>query len=234
MYNYNDLITTAVPLAWDSLPRMNLFDAHSIVSQLGLAGVLAIVFAETGLLFGIAFPGDSLLFIAGVAASGSGAAVLGNAHLPAALLFALTPLAAIAGGEVGYLLGNKYGRSLFDRPDGRVFNQSRVVSTEKWLRKYGTGKALVLARFVPVVRTLINPMCGVVGLDKKQFRLWNAVGAVIWTELVLILGYVLGDVLKGSVDKYLLPVVALIIVVSLVPVFIEVFKEWQSRRFKNN
>jgi membrane-associated protein len=123
---------------------------------------------------------------------------------------------------------------LFDRPDGRVFNQSRVISTEKWLRKYGTGKALVLARFVPVVRTLINPMCGVVGLDKKQFRLWNAVGAVIWTELVLILGYVLGDVLKGSVDKYLLPVVALIIVVSLVPVIIELFKEWQSRRFKNN
>ena len=212
---------------------MNLFDAHSIVSQLGLAGVLAIVFAETGLLLGVAFPGDSLLFIAGVAASGSGTAILGNAHLPAALLFVLTPLAAIMGGEVGYLLGGKYGRGLFDRPDGRVFNSQRVIATEKWLRKYGTGKALVLARFVPVIRTLINPMCGVIGLDKKQFRLWNIVGGVIWTELVLVLGFVLGDVLKGSVDKYLLPVIALIIFISFIPVLIELFREWQSKRYKD-
>jgi membrane-associated protein len=232
MYNYNDLVTTPAAHAWDSLTRMNLFDAHSIVSELGLAGVLAIVFAETGLLFGLAFPGDSLLFIAGVAASGSGAAILGNAHLPAALLFALTPLAAILGGEVGYLLGNKYGRGLFDRPDGRVFNHQRVLATEKWLRKYGTGKALVLARFVPVIRTLVNPMCGVVGLDKKAFRVWNIVGGVLWTELVLTLGYVLGDVLKGSVDKYLLPVVALIIFFSFLPVVFELLREWQSKRFK--
>ena len=212
---------------------MNLFDAHSIVSELGLAGVLAIVFAETGLLFGLAFPGDSLLFIAGVAASGSGAAILGDAHLPTALLFALTPLAAILGGEVGYLLGHKYGRGLFDRPDGRVFNHQKVLATEKWLRKYGTGKALVLARFVPFVRTLINPMCGVIGLDKKQFRMWNIVGGILWTELVLGLGYALGDVLKGSVDKYLLPVIALIIAISLIPVVIELFKEWQSKRYKD-
>ena len=212
---------------------MNLFDAHSIVSNLGLAGVLAIVFAETGLLIGLAFPGDSLLFIAGVAASGSGAAILGDAHLPAALLFTLTPIAAIAGGEVGYWIGKKYGRGLFDRPDGRVFNRQRVIATEKWLSKYGTGKALVLARFVPVIRTLINPMCGVVGLDKKQFRFWNIVGGVIWTELVLTLGFVLGDVLKGSVDKYLLPVIALIIFVSFIPVAIELFKEWQSKRYKD-
>jgi len=212
---------------------MNLFDAHSIVSELGLAGVLAIIFAETGLLIGLAFPGDSLLFIAGVAASGSGAAILGDAHLPAALLFALAPIAAIAGGEVGYWIGKKYGRGLFDRPDGRVFNRQRVIATEKWLTKYGTGKALVLARFVPVIRTLINPMCGVVGLDKKQFRFWNIVGGVIWTELVLTLGFVLGDVLKGSVDKYLLPVIALIIFVSFIPVAIELFKEWQSKRYKD-
>ncbi len=216
-----------------NLPRMNLFDAHSIVSDLGLFGVLAIVFAETGLLIGLAFPGDSLLFIAGVAASGSGAAILGDAQLSAPLLFVLTPLAAILGGEVGYVIGNKYGRGLFDRPDGRVFNHQKVLATEKWLLKYGTGKALVLARFVPFVRTLINPMCGVISLDKKQFRLWNIVGGVIWTELVLGLGFILGDVLKGSVDKYLLPVIGLIIAISLFPVVIELFKEWQSKRYKD-
>jgi membrane-associated protein len=211
---------------------MNLFDAHSIVGDLGLVGVLTIIFAETGLLIGLAFPGDSLLFIAGVAASGSGAAILGNAHLDPVLLFALSPIAAIAGSTTGYWFGEKYGKKLFDKPDGRVFNHHKVVATEKWLRKYGIGKALVLARFVPFVRTLINPMCGIIGVPKKTFMIWNSIGAIIWTQGVIGLGFLLGDVLKGSVDKYLLPVIGLIVFVSLIPVLIELFKEWQSKRFK--
>ena len=211
---------------------MNLFDAHSIVGDLGLIGILTIIFAETGLLVGLAFPGDSLLFIAGVAASGSGAAILGGASLNPILLFALSPFAAIIGSTVGYWFGEKYGRKLFDRPDGRIFNHHKVAATEKWLTKYGIGKALVLARFVPFVRTLINPMCGIIGVPKKQFLIWNAVGALIWTQGVIGLGFVLGDVLEGSVDKYLLPVIGLIVFVSVIPVLIELFKEWQSKRFK--
>jgi membrane-associated protein len=209
---------------------MNLFDAHSIVSDLGLIGVLAIIFAETGLLVGLAFPGDSLLFLAGVAASGSGAAVLGNAHLPVGALFLGAPIAAITGAQLGHWFGNKYGRKLFDRPDGRIFNRQRVVATEKWLSKYGTGKAIVLARFVPLIRTLINPMCGVVGIPAKKFFVWNAIGGIIWTELVLGLGYILGEKLKGSVDTYILPLVGLIVVASLVPVLAELFREWQTRK----
>ena len=211
---------------------MNLFDAHSIVGDLGLVGILTIIFAETGLLVGLAFPGDSLLFIAGVAASGSGAAILGGASLNPVLLFALSPIAAITGSTVGYWFGEKYGRKLFDRPDGRIFNHHKVAATEKWLTKYGIGKALVLARFVPFVRTLINPMCGIIGVPKKQFFLWNAVGALIWTQGVIGLGFILGDVLEGSVDKYLLPVIGLIIFISVIPVLLELFKEWQSKRFK--
>jgi membrane-associated protein len=209
---------------------MNLFDAHSIVADLGLIGVLGIIFAETGLLIGLAFPGDSLLFIAGVAASGSGAALLGNAHLNAVALFLLAPVAAITGGLVGYFFGEKYGRKLFDRPDGRIFNHEKVVSTEKWLRKYGIGRALIFARFVPFIRTLINPMCGIIGIDKKKFFLYNAMGGLIWTELVIGLGYLLGEKLKGSVDSYLLPIIGLIIFVSLIPVLIELFREWQTRK----
>ena len=212
---------------------MNLFDAHSIVGDLGLVGVLAIIFAETGLLVGLAFPGDSLLFIAGVAASGSGTAILGNASLDPVLLFALSPFAAIFGSAVGYWFGEKYGKRLFDKPDGRIFNHHKVVATEKWLTKYGVGKALVLARFVPFVRTLINPMCGIIGVPKKTFMIWNTVGALIWAQGVIGLGFILGDVLEGSVDKYLLPVIGLIVFVSLVPVLFELFKEWQSKRFKN-
>jgi membrane-associated protein len=209
---------------------VNLFDAHSIVSDLGLIGVLAIIFAETGLLIGLAFPGDSLLFLAGVAASGSGAAVLGNAHLSAPALFIGAPIAAIAGAQVGHWFGHRYGRKLFDRPDGRVFNHQRVVATEKWLRKYGTGKAIVLARFVPFIRTLINPMCGVVAIPVKKFFFWNAVGGLVWTQLVLSLGFVLGEKLKGSVDKYILPLVGIIVFVSLIPVIAELFREWQTRK----
>ena len=209
---------------------MNLFDAHSIVADLGLAGVLGIIFAETGLLIGLAFPGDSLLFVAGIAASGSGAAILGNAQLSAITLVIGAPLAATVGGLVGYFFGDKYGRKLFDRPDGRVFNHQKVVTTEKWLRKYGTGKALIFARFVPFVRTLINPMCGVVGVDKKKFFFYNALGAVIWTESVISLGLILGEKLKGSVDAYLLPIIGVIVFVSLIPVFIELFREWQTRK----
>ena len=211
---------------------MNLFDAHSIVGDLGLVGILTIIFAETGLLVGLAFPGDSLLFIAGVAASGSGAAILGGASLNPVLLFALSPIAAITGSTVGYWFGEKYGRKLFDRPDGRIFNHHKVAATEKWLTKYGIGKALVLARFVPFVRTLINPMCGIIGVPKKKFLFWNAVGALIWTQGVIGLGFILGDVLEGSVDKYLLPVIGLIIFISVIPVLLELFKEWQSKRFK--
>ncbi len=209
---------------------MNLFDAHSIVADLGLAGTLGIIFAETGLLIGLAFPGDSLLFIAGVAASGSGAAILGDAHLSAIALVIGAPLAATLGGLVGYFFGDKYGRKLFDRPEGRVFNHQKVVTTEKWLRKYGTGKALIFARFVPFVRTLINPMCGVVGVDKKKFFFYNALGAVIWTETVIGLGLILGEKLKGSVDTYLLPIIGVIVFASLIPVFIEIFREWQTRK----
>jgi membrane-associated protein len=208
----------------------NLFDAHSIVGDLGLIGVLAIIFAETGLLVGLAFPGDSLLFIAGVAASGSGAAILGGASLNPVVLFIGAPIAAILGSQVGHWFGSTYGRKLFDRPDGRFFNHQRVIATEKWLTKYGTGKALVLSRFIPFVRTLINPLAGIVGIPVKKFLVWNITGAVIWTQLVLGAGFILGEKLKGSVDKYLLPIVGLIIIISVIPVVVEFIREWSTRK----
>ncbi len=209
---------------------MNLFDAQSIVIDLGLIGILAILFAETGLLLGIAFPGDSLLFIAGIAASNTGAALLNGNQLPVAELFIGAPIAAIIGSYIGRWLGAKYGRKLFDRPDGRFFTQARVVQTEKWLQKYGIGKALLLARFIPFVRTLINPMVGIIHIPNKVFAFWNILGAIIWTDGILLLGYLLGEKIEGSVDKYLLPVVFVIVILSLLPIIFEIFK---SRKNKN-
>ena len=208
---------------------MNLFDAQSIVTDLGLIGILLILFAETGLLIGIAFPGDSLLFIAGIAASGTGAALLNGSQLPMAELFIGAPIAAITGSYVGRWLGAKYGRKLFDRPDGRFFTQARVTQTEKWLERYGIGKALLIARFIPFVRTLINPLVGIIHVSNKVFAFWNILGAIIWTDGILLLGYLLGEKIEGSVDKYLLPVVFVIIILSLIPIIFEIFK---SRRNK--
>jgi membrane-associated protein len=208
----------------------NLFDAHSIVGDLGLVGVIAIIVAETGLLIGLAFPGDSLLFIAGIAASSAGAEILGGASLPAIGIFIGAPLAAIVGSQVGHFLGHKYGRKLFDRPNGRFFTQERVHQTEKWLSKYGVGKALILARFIPFVRTLINPMVGIIGYPARKFFAWNVIGAIVWTELVLGAGYVLGNKISGSIDKYLLPIIALIVLLSVIPIGIEILKEWRTKK----
>ncbi|CAN2168631.1 DedA Uncharacterized membrane-associated protein [Candidatus Nanopelagicaceae bacterium] len=208
----------------------NLFDAHSIVGELGLVGILAIIFAETGLLVGLAFPGDSLLFIAGIAASSAGAEILGGASLDPLSIFIGAPLVAIVGSQFGHFLGAKYGRKLFDRPNGRFFTQERVNQTERWLTKYGVGKALILARFIPFVRTLINPTVGIIGYPARKFFLWNAFGAIIWTQLVLGAGFVLGNKISGSIDKFLLPIIGLIVLVSVLPVALEVLKEWRTKR----
>jgi membrane-associated protein len=175
-----------------------LFDPNSIVADLGLIGILAILFAETGLLIGLAFPGDSLLFIAGLAASGSAAELLGGVQLSPLALFIGAPIAAIIGSQIGHFIGAKYGRKL--------------------------------ARFVPFIRTLINPMCGVVGIPARKFFIWNVIGAIIWTDGVIALGYVLGNKLEGSVDKYLLPIIGLIVLASLAPIVMEVIREMRTKR----
>jgi len=209
---------------------MNPLDAHSIITTLGLVGILVILFMETGLLIGLVFPGDSLLFLAGIGASTAAANVFDGVQLSLAGLLIGAPLAAIVGSQLGHWIGARYGRKLFNRPDGRFFNHDRVLATEKWLRKYGEGKAIVLARFVPFVRTLINPMCGVVHIPAKRFFLWNVIGAVIWTDGLIIAGYFLGERVSGSVDKYLLPIIGLIIFISLIPLLIEAFREWRTRK----
>lgn len=204
---------------------MNLLDASSVVSTLGLIGVLGIIFMETGLLIGLIFPGGEVVFLAGIAASGSGAAILGDAKLSAPLLFALAPVAAITGGEVGYWFGRKYGRKYFMRADSRFFNNKMLVTTEKWLLKYGPRKALIFGRFIPFARTLINPLCGVVNLDRRLFSTWNAIGAIIWTQVAIGIGYLLGEQLKDSVNYYLYPIIGVIVLISLIPLVSRVYKE---------
>lgn len=206
-----------------------LFDASAVVSTLGLIGVLGIIFMETGLLIGLVFPGGEVVFLAGMAASSSGANVLGDAKLSAPLLFATAPIAAIVGGEVGYWFGKKYGRKFFERPDTRFFNQNLVKRVEKLLAKYGPRKALVFGRFIPFARTLLNPTCGVVLLERKLFSTWNAIGAIIWTQVAIGIGYLLGDALGDRANSYLYITVGAIVLITLIPMAYGLFKEWRTK-----
>jgi membrane-associated protein len=206
-----------------------LFDAGAVVSTLGLIGVLAIIFMETGLLIGLVFPGGEVVFLAGMAASSAGADVLGDAKLSTPLLFLTAPIAAIVGGEVGYWFGRTYGRKFFERPDTRFFNQNMVRRVEKLLAQYGPRKALVFGRFIPFARTLLNPTCGVVLLDRKLFSTWNAIGAIIWTQVAIGIGYVLGDVLGDRANSYLYMVVGVIVLITLIPMVYGLFKEWRTK-----
>ena len=207
-----------------------LFDASAVVSTLGLIGVLGIIFMETGLLIGLVFPGGEVVFLAGMAASSAGADILGNAKLSTPLLFLTAPIAAIVGGEVGYWFGRKYGRKFFERPDTRFFNQNMVLRVEKLLAKYGPRKALIIGRFIPFGRTLLNPVYGVVLLDKKLFSTWNAIGAIIWTQVASGVGYFLGEALGDKARSYMYLIVAVIVLVTLIPVVWGLFKEWRTKR----
>ncbi|MEZ0092621.1 DedA family protein [Streptacidiphilus sp. EB129] len=197
-----------------------LLDAKALISQLGTVGLLAIIFAETGLLIGFFFPGDSLLILAGVAASSAGLKVLGT-QMPIAVLMLGAPLCAVAGAQLGHLLGAKGGRRLFDRPSSRLLKREHVEKAEEYFVRFGPAKAVVMARFIPVVRTFLNPVAGALEMPARTFFLWNVVGGVIWTEAMLMIGYQFGASMAPVIDKYLIPAMALIVLLSISPILLE-------------
>src|SRR5438045_1740825 len=148
-------------------------DPKNLIETFGTLGVIAIIFAETGLLIGFFLPGDSLLFTAGLLAS--------QGKLNIAVIVVGCAVAAVAGAQTGYLIGRKAGPALFRRDDSRLFKREYVDKAETVLARYGEGKAVFLARFIPIVRTFLNPVAGVLEMDVRRFALWNAIGGVIWT-----------------------------------------------------
>jgi membrane-associated protein len=213
---------------------LNPLNPKDLLRTFGLVGVWAIMFAETGLMIGFFLPGDSLLFVAGVAASPI-ARDFGVNPLSLPWLLIGTPICAIAGAQVGHYLGARYGPRLFARPDSRLFKQEYVERAEHYFEKFGPAKAVVLARFIPIIRTFINPVAGVLEMPARRFFVWNVVGGLLWTEGLILAGYTLADRIKSvippdKIDNYLLPVVALIVVLSAIPIFVEVLRERRSRR----
>jgi membrane-associated protein len=202
---------------------VNFLSATSLIQAFGTIGILAIIFAETGLLIGFFMPGDTLLFTAGVLtvpALASGYFL----SLPALLIGA--PIAAIAGAQLGHYIGVQAGPPLFSRPNSRFFRAEYLQRAEHHFRRYGEGKAVVIARFIPIIRTFLNPVAGALGMPARRFLFWNVIGGVLWTETVLLIGHFLGQQLGKAfnIDKYILPIVVVIALVSLIPVFLEMRK----------
>jgi membrane-associated protein len=214
---------------------LNPMDPKDLLQTFGLIGVWAILFAETGLLIGFFFPGDSLLFLAGVAASPVADSIFGDGtRISLAGLLIGAPLCAIAGAQLGHLLGAKYGRRMFERPDSKLFKREYVEKAEYYFEKFGPAKAVVLARFIPIVRTFLNPVAGTLGMPARQFLLWNVVGAVLWCDGVILIGYLLAqeiyDAIGDKIDHYILPVVALIVLLSVLPILIEMLRERKAKK----
>ncbi len=196
-------------------------EPEQLIDNFGFAGLLLIIFAECGILLGLILPGDSLLFIAGL--------LINEGTLDQPLWLACVALwvAAMAGNLVGYEIGRRAGPAVFVRPNSRIFKQEYVEKTAAFFYKHGP-RAIVLARFVPIVRTLITFMAGTAKMDRRAFALYSAVGGLLWAVGVTVLGYQLGEVdfVRKHVEIILLGVVAL----SVLPIVVHVLRERKAAR----
>ncbi|MFI5533614.1 DedA family protein [Kitasatospora sp. NPDC051853] len=197
-------------------------DPDHLISTFGLLGILVIVFAESGLLIGFFLPGDSLLFTAGLL-------VADGTYLqqPLWLVCTLIVLAAVAGDQVGYLFGRKVGPSLFRRPDSRLFKQENVEKAAAFFDRHGP-KAIVLARFVPIVRTFTPIVAGVSRMNYRTFVVYNVVGGVLWGAGVTVLGYFLGQIpfVRENIEAMLIGIVLL----SVLPIGVELLRARRKPR----
>lgn len=197
-------------------------DPETLIRTFGTIGILAIVFTESGLLVGFFLPGDSLLFTAGLL---SAAGVLP----PVWILLITIPIAAIAGDQVGYAIGRKFGTPLFERPDSRFFKREYVDRSAEFFERHGP-KTVVLARFVPIVRTFVPVMAGTSRMKYRVFVTYNVVGGILWGAGVTALGYFLGgiDFVKDNIE----PILIAIVLISVLPVFFELFRASRKSRGK--
>lgn len=190
-------------------------DLAELIRAVGLVGLFIIVFAETGLFLGFFFPGDSLLFVAGLLAA--------QGLFPISMLISVLLVAAITGNIVGYWFGKKVGPKLFERDDSLLFHKAHIRRAQSFYEKHG-AKTIMLARFVPIVRTFGPIVAGIAGMNYRSFMTYNILGAVLWTFGLTLGGYLFGNLIT-DVDRYLLPVILAIIVISFLPAVWHIWKE---------
>jgi len=195
------------------------FDLETIIKAAGYFGLFGIIFAESGLLIGFFLPGDSLLFTAGFLAS--------QGYLDISLLATLTFIAAVTGDSVGYWFGKKVGHRIFKKEDSLFFHKDHIRKAQEYYKQHG-GKTIILARFIPLVRTFAPIIAGVGHMHYRTFLLYNVVGGLLWAVGLTVLGYFLGSTIP-HVDRYLLPIIALIILSSIILPSISILKNRESR-----
>lgn len=206
------------------------FDLVSLITGLGIFAVIFVIFAESGLLIGFFLPGDSLLFTAGVLVQAEILPI--NIWLFILLLF----VAAVAGDSVGYWFGRKTGHHIFKRPDARLFKQSHLKKAHDFYEKHG-GKTIIIARFVPIVRTFAPIVAGAARMEYRRFFAFNLIGGLLWTAGVTLLGYYVGEAFERAgrdIDEVLLPIIAMIIFISILPPTIHILKVKENRTALKN
>jgi membrane-associated protein len=182
-------------------------DLPILVKTIGYLGIFFFIFAESGLFFGFFLPGDTLLFTAGLLAS--------QGYFSVVILILLVVFGAILGDQIGYLFGKKVGPKIFNRDESFYFKKRYVTDAENFYKKYGK-KTVILARFIPIVRTFVPILAGVGNMQYKIFVIYNMIGGLFWGAGVTLLGYFLGQKIP-NVDTYLLPIILSIIIVSILP-----------------
>lgn len=197
-----------------------MFDIAHLIQTGGLLLIAAIIFAESGMFIGFFFPGDTLLLSAGVFAA--------QGKLPLAGLLIVVAVAAILGDNIGYLIGKRYGRHLFDRKDSIVFRQEYLRQAENFFKTYGS-KAMMIAHFVPVVRTFAPAAAGISSMNHKQFIIYDAIGDIAWAVIVTMIGYWFGTKIP-NIDRYILLAVGAVMVITIGPAVYHLIQALRQKR----
>ena len=207
-------------VSWIDTFFRNLYNVPELIRLVGSIGLIVIVFAETGLMVGFFLPGDSLLTTAGIFAA--------RGDLNIVWLNISLTIAAILGDATGYWIGRRAGKALYDRPNSFFFRREHLIRTHEFYEKHG-GKTIVIARFMPIVRTFAPVVAGAADMTYRQFATYNIIGALLWVPSMTLTGYFLGLAFP-DIDKHLHKLIALIIFVSLLPAGIAWLREWMQNR----
>lgn len=206
--------------AGSQLFSAGFFDVDKIIQAGGLLLIAIIIFAESGMFVGFFLPGDTLLLSAGIFAA--------QGKLSITTLILVIVVAAIAGDNVGYHIGKRYGRRLFRKPDGIIFRQQYVEQAEKFYERWGS-KTMLIAHFVPIVRTFAPPVAGVAKMDYKKFFIFDAIGIIAWGAGITLVGYWFGSKIP-NIDEYILLVLAAVILATAGPTIYHVIKAVLEKR----
>jgi membrane-associated protein len=190
-------------------------DLEQLLITVGYIGIFAIIFAESGLLIGFFLPGDSLLITAGVLAS--------HGTFDLAVLCVLCFVAAVTGDAVGYTFGARVGRRLYERPESRFFKKSHLIAAEGFYERHG-GKTIVIARFLPFVRTFAPIVAGAARMTYPRFAIYNVTGGFLWAVLLPVAGFALGEAMGEQLDRYLLLILAAIVAASVLPTAVQIYR----------